>query len=316
MTGCSLARFLAAALLYAGAGLVHADDADANSPDSLRAKYGVLQDSLRQNQFRSPLHMESSKTRDSAAGEIYAVITHQFATVGTALESPGNWCDILILHLNTKYCHASTADQGDVLNVSIGKKTDQSLEQAYRVDFAFKVATRTADYLQVRLDADEGPLSTRDYRMVLEAIPLETGETFIHLAYSYAYGLLGRVAMQTYLGTTGSDKVGFTVAGIQPGGNPSYVGGMRGALERNTMRYYLAIEAFLGALSAPPQERLETRLHDWFAAVEGYPRQLHELERGAYLDMKHREVQRQEAELPEAGGRKQDKTRTPNSLQN
>ena len=80
MTGCSLARFLAAALLYAGAGLAHADDADANSPDSLRAKYGVLQDSLRQNQFRSPLHMESSKTRDSAAGEIYAVITHQFAT--------------------------------------------------------------------------------------------------------------------------------------------------------------------------------------------------------------------------------------------
>ena len=122
MKGWALARFLAAAVLCADAGLVHADDADANSPESLRAKYGVLQDSLRQNQFQRPLYMESSRTRDSVAGEIYAVINHPFATVGAALESPSNWCDILILHLNIKYCRASTAGQADVLNVSIGIK--------------------------------------------------------------------------------------------------------------------------------------------------------------------------------------------------
>ena len=136
--------------------------------------------------------MESSRTRDSVAGEIYAVINYPFATVGAALESPSNWCDILILHLNTKYCRASTAGQADVLNVSIGNKTDQPLEKAYRVDFAFQVAARAPDYLQVLgLNADEGPLSTHDYRMVLEAIPLEMGETGIHLVYSYAYGLVG-----------------------------------------------------------------------------------------------------------------------------
>ena len=139
--------------------------------------------------------------------------------------------------------------------------------------------------------------------MVLEAIPLEMGETGIHLVYSYAYGLVARLAMQAYLGTTGRDKVGFTVAGARPAGQPIYIGGMRGAVERNSMRYYLAIEAFLGALSAPPQERLERRLQEWFAGVEQYPRQLHELEQGAYLDMKRREARRQEAELPEAGGK-------------
>ncbi len=295
MKGWALARFLAAALLCAGAGLVHADDAGSNSSESLRAKYGVLEDSLRQNQFQRPLYMESSRTRDSVAGEIYAVIDYPFATVGAALESPSNWCDILILHLNIKYCRASTAGEADVLNVSIGSKTDQPLEKAYRVDFAFHVAARATDYLQVRLNADEGPLSTHDYRMVLEAIPLEMGETGIHLAYSYAYGLVGRLAMQAYLGTTGRDKVGFTVAGTRPAGQPIYIGGMRGAVERNSMRYYLAIEAFLGALSAPPHERLERRLREWFAGVEQYPRQLHELEQGAYLDMKRREAQRQES---------------------
>ncbi len=67
---------------------------------------------------------------------------------------------------------------------------------------------------------------------------------------------------------------------------------MRGLVERNTMRYYLAIEAYLGALSAPPPARLEKSLHDWFAAIEGYPRQLHELEQGEYLAMKRNEYAR------------------------
>ena len=64
------------------------------------------------------------------------------------------------------------------------------------------------------------------------------------------------------------------------------------------MRYYLAIESFLGALSAPPQARLETRLRDWFAAIERYPRQLHELEQGEYLKMKRKEYLRQQGALP------------------
>jgi hypothetical protein len=71
---------------------------------------------------------------------------------------------------------------------------------------------------------------------------------------------------------------------------------MRGLVERNTMRYYLAIEAFLGALSSPPQARLEKSLHDWFSAIERYPRQLHELEQSEYLDMKRKEYLRQQAD--------------------
>jgi hypothetical protein len=120
-------------------------------------------------------------------------------------------------------------------------------------------------------------------------MPLDNGGTFIHLTYSYRYGLAGQLAMQTYLATIGLGKVGFTVVGTQSSGSPRYIGGMRGVAERNTMRYYLAIEAFLGNLSAPPQTRLEQSLRDWFAAIERYPRQLHELEQNEYLDMKRRE---------------------------
>ena len=289
----TVARLFAVALACAGvgiaAGIAYAADADAKSAANLRARFGVLQDQLSHNQFQRPLYMDSGETSSSVTGDIYAVINTPFVTAGAALNGPARWCDILMLHINTKYCRASSDGRGTVLQVNIGKKFDQPVDQAYRVDFVYRVAAETADYLKVMLTADAGPLSTRDYRVILEAVPLDNGATFIHLTYSYAYGFAGQLAMQAYLATIGRGKVGFTVVGRQSNGQPLHIGGMRGVVERNTMRYYLAIDAFLGALSAPPQARLEKSLRDWFAAIERYPRQLHELEQNEYLDMKRKE---------------------------
>jgi hypothetical protein len=98
--------------------------------------------------------------------------------------------------------------------------------------------------------------------------------------------------MQTYLATLGSRKVGFTLTGTQPGGQPEHIGGMPGVVERNTMRYYLAIDAYLAALAAPPRLQLQKRLQGWFSATEQYPRQLREVDRTAYFDMKRGEYLR------------------------
>jgi len=277
------------------ASVARADVSDAAPAAALRAKYDALQPRLQQNQFWKPLYLESSETSDSVTGDVYALIKHPYTTAGTALNAPARWCDILMLHLNTKYCQVSVDNLGDVLQVNIGKKNDQSLNEGYRVNFVYRVTANTPDYLRVVLTADAGPFSTRDYRIILEAIPVNSGATFVHFTYSYAYGLAGRLAMQTYLSTLGNGKVGFTVAGKQSDGGIVHIGGMRGLVERNTMRYYLAIEAYLGTLSEPPQARLEKRLRDWFAATELYPRQLHEVELGEYLDMKRKEFLRLQA---------------------
>lgn len=288
----------AAALLFAlalaclGLSIAHADDTNANSAAALRAKYGVLKDHLSRNQFQRPLYIDSSETPGGVAGDIYALINYPFAKVVAALNGPGHWCDILMLHLNTKYCRAVNESHGSVLQVNIGPKHYQPLSEVYQVDLAYRVAAKTKIYLKVTLTADEGPLSTRDYRVILEAVPVDDGRTFIHFTYSYVYGFVGRLAMQAYLGTIGSGKVGFTVLGKQPDGRPRHIGGMRGLVERNAMRYYLAIEAFLGAMSAQPHLRREKSMHDWFAAIERYPRQLHDLELNEYLDMKRKEYSR------------------------
>ncbi len=285
-------------LVQAGASVAHAADVDAQSADVLLAKYETLKNQLRHNPFQKPIVLESNENPARVAGDMYALINYPYSTVRAALVVPEHWCDVFILHFNTKYCRAAPTDHGVVLNVSVGKKYDQPLDDAYRVDFVFRVADQTSNYLRVKLKANKGPIGTQNYRIVLEAVPLAKAQTFIHFSYSYGYGLAGRLAMSAYLGTIGSDKVGFSVVNEKPDGQPAYVGGMRGVVERNTMRYYLAIESFLGALSAPPQAQLEKRLRDWFAFSELYPLQLHEMDRQTYLDMKHREYSRQQGETP------------------
>jgi hypothetical protein len=264
----------------------------------LRAKHAAVAPQLRGSQFQSPLVLESVETSRSSQGDVYAVLEHPFARVNAALANPANWCDILILHLNVKYCRG-TAGTPATLDVRVGRKYDQPLASASQLVFAWRVAGATADYLDVELDAPAGPFGTKDYRILVEAVALDAGHTFMHLGYAFGYGALGQLAMSSYLATIAHDKVGFTaLGGSAPGGKPQYVGGTRGLAERNTMRYYLAIDAYLDALAVPAAQQLDRRLEQWFAATEQYPEQLHEVDRASYLSMKHNEVRRQQGAVP------------------
>jgi len=267
----------------------------AGPADALRERHAALAAELANNAFQRPIHLESSQSSGDLRGEVYAVVDHPFATLDGALRGAEQWCDILILHLNVKQCRALGGPPANAVAMSLGKKHDQSLADAYRVNFNHQLASSTPDYLKVLLTASEGPLGTHDYRIVVEAIPLDAGHSFLHMAYSYGYGFAARVAMQGYLSTIGSGKVGFSVIDRR-NGQPVYVDNVRGVVERNTMRYYLAIDAYLDSLSAPPQERQERRLREWFAATERYARQLHEVDQADYMAMKHREIQRQQGD--------------------
>jgi len=289
-----LIRVLLAWMAFFSAGLALASVPETLSPASLQAKYVSLGERLQHNPFRRALALDSSESSSDLKGDIYALVDHPFSTVSAALNGAEEWCDVLILHLNTKHCHATTDKTRTTLTVYIGKKTPQPIDDAYPIEFSYRVAAATTKYLEIQLNAEKGPLSTRDYRIQLQAMPVGDDRTFLHLTYSYAYGLAGRLAMKSYLATIGRGKVGFTLTGEQSGGQPEYVGGMRGLAERNTMRYYLAIDAYLGALPAATPLQLQKRLQSWFNATEQYPRQLREVDRTAYIDMKRREYLRQQ----------------------
>jgi hypothetical protein len=275
--------------MLAGLSVTQAQDAR-----SLQARYVELRSQLSSNAFQRPLYLESSERAGTLQGDIYALIDQPYAAVGPALQGTAHWCDILILHLNVKSCRASRQTTNALLSVNIGRKFDQPLADAYLFEFVYTMAALAPDYMQTLLAADAGPLNTHHYRILLEVAPLDSQRSFLHLSYAYAYGITARMAMQGYLATVGRDKVGFSIVGNHDG-QPVYIGSMRGVVERNTMRYYLAIAAYLGALATPGAQQLEQRLNDWHSSVERYPRQLHELERGEYLAMKHKEIQRQQS---------------------
>lgn len=286
LTRCG--RGLASLMLccaFAAAPLAQAQDAGA-----LKARHDELRSALNNNAFQRPLVLESSEPRGGLRGDIYARIEQPFNVVGPALRGSAHWCEILMLHLNIRQCRSGDAPAGASLDLVIGSKHDQPLASAYRVEFAHRLVSARPDYQQVTLSADRGPLGTRDYRIALEVVALDAGRSFMHLSYAYDYGIAARLAMEAYLATSGRNKVGFSVVGRQPDGRPQYIGNVRGVVERNTMRYYLAIEAYLATLSVPPAQRFERRLAAWHAGVERYPRQLHEIEFDEYVAIKRRQA--------------------------
>ena len=236
-----LTRVLLAWIAFSSAGLALASVPDTQSAALLHAKYASLGERLHHNPFQRALSLDSSESSNDLKGDIYALVDYPFATVSAALNGPEHWCDVLILHINTKYCHATTDETRTVLMLSVGKKTFQPLDDAYPIEFSYRVAAATPKYLAIQLNAQEGPLGTRDYRIQLQAVPVGNGQTFLHLTYSCDFGMAGRLAMKTYFATLGSDKVGFTQTGKQTNGQPELIGGMRGVVERNTMRYYLCL---------------------------------------------------------------------------
>ena len=273
--------------------LAFASAAQSQDAPALKAKHESLREKLASNPFQRPVVLESNQSSGDLKGEVYAVVEQPFGVVGPALQGMNHWCELLILHLNVKGCTSAGKPPAEVLSLVVGRKFDQPLDDGYKVDFAYAMPAASVDYLRVQMKAETGPLSTRNYRLMLEAVPLDDKRSFLHMSYSYAYGTAARLAMQAYLSTAGRDKVGFSVTGKTDDGKPVYIDGVRGVVERNTMRYYLAIEAYLGSLASPAGDQQERRLRDWFAATERHAQQLHEMERDDYLKMKRSELQRQ-----------------------
>jgi hypothetical protein len=269
------------------------------SATALLAKHTSLASALASNAYGRPLVLESAEAGDLVSGNAYAVVDAPFASVSKSFRSVNTWCDVMILHINTKYCRVISGSNPAMLKVHIGKKTPQTLQESFPLEFVMRQVSTSASLLVVQLNAEKGPLGTSNYRIELQAVPIEGNKTFMHLRYAYEYGMAGKLAMQGYLATGGRGKVGFSIkTPATANAKATYVGGARGAVGRNTMRYYLAIDAYLQALPLPPAQQVNARLEKWFDATEQFPQQLREADKPSYMAMKKIEIQRQQAATP------------------
>ncbi len=280
--------------------------------DDLQARFDQARRQGAVQLGQRPVYLQSSESPERLEGEVLALIEHPVQEVRAALAQAKAWCDILILHLNIKYCRVvrsgRDAAADEVLEVGLGRKYDEPLSKVHWLQFRFRTQPSMGEPAsrlpRVELHAPQGPLDTQDIRIAVQTAGLSGGRTLLQLRYVYAQGPAARWALQLYLATVGRHKVGFTMQTDRPDGGSETpaqaqpVAGVRGLLERNTVRYYLAIDAYLDALALPPAQQLERRLQDWFAATERHATQLHELDWETYAQMKRLEVRRQQSPPP------------------
>jgi hypothetical protein len=250
------------------------------------------------------IRVHSVTSDDHLEGTVDGIVAHDFEAVRALLAKPETWCDILPLHLNVKACvyvvrpedpltvgtaAESVREDGETLSLYLGRKFYQEPGSAYRLNFHFRVLRADDQGLAIALRAAQGPFGTHDYALTFTATPNGEGRTRIHLGYAYRFGLISRLAMAGYLHTAGRNKIGFSVEGHDAAGRPVYVGGLRGVIERNAVRYHLAIQAYLDTRDRREPTSFKQLLRRWYDLTNNYPDQLYEVDAASYLEDKERE---------------------------
>ena len=285
--------FVVAAVILLSAGSASAAAKPRQGADLLQETYHRNIAKLENNSFGLPLFLESFEQGDRVNVDVYGIFNYPFSSVVNALKVPANWCDIVSLHPNVKACTYSVLPGAGMLTFYIGRKFYQSPEDSRQVMYHFRNVVQQQEYLDILLSADAGPFGTNDHKMRFEALPLEGGRTFVHVSYAYSDSVALRLAAKVYFVTLGRDKVGFTVTGKDGNGKPVYIGGPRGSIERNAVRYYFAIQTFMNSLRYAEERRFGMRSSEWYDLTSRYRKQLFDMDKQEYLTSKSTEHKNQ-----------------------
>ncbi len=281
---------IAAMLLYATAFAQPAPVLPAADPVvALAARHQALATALEQSPFGLPLIVRSQNDGARAEGEIVGIVAHPYATFAATFATPRAFCDAAMLHPNVKGCTSDRVAGEDRVLLNAGRKHYEPADRVYAQTFVASTQQLGNRYLRVELRAAAGPLDTHDYVFTLEAIPAGDA-TFIAVRYGYSASFASRTATAGYLATAGSGRTGFSMTAA---GAPAR--GVRGVVERNAMRHYLALTSVLDTRDAPEAVRSAARLDRYYTLTDRFAAQLREFERGEYVAIKTRELAEQRA---------------------
>lgn len=263
--------------------------------NSLNKRYHAIKKYLDQSKFETPIYIHSTASKISLKGEVYGLIHNPditFEQLEKAFSNYKNWCDFIPLHLNLKACIYQRINKQRYLIFYAGRKFYQAPEDVYQIRYRFRLVTTSNNYFNVILNAPRGPAGTSNYLLQLEVMKIEDKILF-RVISSYSSSRRSRFGTTIYLHTKGKHKIGFTVVGVDSDGKPIYVRGIKGVVERNVIRYFLAGKAFMATRKLPQDKRYKALLQYWFKETEKYHQQLYEMSKKEYLKTKLRERQNQ-----------------------
>jgi hypothetical protein len=266
-------------------------DRPATNADQLADIYQAIRNGRLPLLQGQPIYVHSETGKTLLKADVYSIVHYSVADLSRALTSPRNWCQFVTLHLNIKACTYRLHPE-PMLSIYAGRKFYEPPEKATRMDYRFQVMEQSNRRLALLLTAEKGQLSTRDYRFEIEAETMNPHDVLLHFSLSYRGSLASRMATRAYLSTLGRDKLGFSK---QPDstGKDGYVKGVRGIVERNAMRYFLALTVYLNTLDEKGPRTEAVRSRAWFDLTQRYAPQLREVDRTDYLIAKKQEFENQ-----------------------
>jgi hypothetical protein len=267
----------------------YGDDSVHTRRESLIEKHHTIEREPGKSPSAVPFSIESSVSKKASRVDIYGTMEYPFDSMQNEFLVPTNWCEILLPHTNIRACTHKKVRDTWLLNIYDVHEFSEPLEDAYQMKFEYRVSELQPRYFDILLTADEGPFHTKDHRFELEAIPLDEGRTFIHLRYSFGYSTWGYLLVKLF----GPGKAGFSVIGTDSDGNPVYVSGLRGSVERDVVCYYLAIMAYMDTLKIPAEQRFEKRIRQWYDLADRYKKQLLKMGEEKYIAYKRQDLRSQ-----------------------
>jgi hypothetical protein len=233
-----------------------------------------------------PLYISSEIAQRTVVSYIVSETDIPYKQLNEKITKPSVWCDIAMLHLNIKSC----IYRNNKITFYAGKKHYQTPDDASLFQYTFQVKQSSPDITSVSLFSHKGPAGTSDHRIELVAVPSD-GKAVLRFTLSFQGSILSSNIADLYFATAGSSKSGFTYS--EKSGRKELVGGIKGAIERNSMRYYLALLVCFQDYEAKGRMSAIDRASLWFDYTERYRHQLHEVEKKDYLSTKMKEFSNQ-----------------------
>jgi hypothetical protein len=216
--------------------------------------------------------VRSEEREDRISAEIFGIFDYPFQAFAGLLTQPASWCEFVSLTPNIKACTFQGNGKDVILTLYVGWKGYRAPESASAQPYQFVVHSRRSDYAAISVSAAEGLLGTRAHRFDVEAANV-AGKTVFAMRSSYEPSALSKLVTTVYLATLGREKIGFSR--VPDGAQVGHVRGIQGMIERNVVRYYLALKAFVDNTA--------------YDLMDTYPAQLRLMEKTEYLDVKRRE---------------------------
>lgn len=255
-------------------------------------RYQQFSNDIRPINRTLPLRIHSEEHERRLHVDVYGIVSQPYERVANALTYPKAMCDFLILNLNVKACTYEPAGRYTLMTFYVAGKKYTPLYRSMEIEPYFEQHIKSNHYMRVVLASRKRRWGAKDYSVLIEAAPYRKS-TLVRFSSNYTASRLNTAATATYLKTLARKKVGFSIVGQDEHGKPQYVRGMQAVVERNAVRSYLALQAYLETTAVLPGNQFDARLKRWFELTELYSRQLHELSWEDYLRNKRKEHKNQ-----------------------